>query len=280
MGLVKPVSGARFSWWNQQDEGRGLHGTAVEKRLLSRIPALNSNSTAGKEFLARTYGIPEATIAVYNNGTPLPGRAVPSIAWRERLGLGERKIVTMIANLTRFKDHATLIDAWALVRKHRMDSPPALLFAGYLNDAETVSRLKLQAFDLGMSTSDVYLLGPVDDVVGLIGASDLVVHSSLTEGCPNAVCEAMAAGAAVIATDIPGCRQALGDHQGHWLVEPRNPRVLAERIVELLDSDDERARIGIANRERINADFSVEGMNQFFQLQIEAGLGRSLSRSS
>jgi glycosyltransferase involved in cell wall biosynthesis len=278
MGLVWPASGARFCWWNQQDEGRGLNGTSVERKLLHRVRTLNSNSTAGRDFLANTYGLPESEIAVYNNGTPLPDLSSSPADWRSRLGLGDRKIVTMVANLTRFKDHATLLEAWANVRAYfGPTAAPALLLAGYLTESETVTKLKLQAFDLGLSNSDVYFLGAVEDIGKLFASTDLVVHSSVAEGCPNAVCEAMAAGNAVVATDIPGCRQALGNDQDRWLVKPRDSGALARRIIELLESDEQRALLGNANRERIRTDFSVDGMNRFFQTQIELGLGRTLS---
>jgi len=278
MGLVWPASGARFFWWNQQDEGRGLGGTSIERKVLRWARIVNSNSTAGRDFLASTYGLPESSIAVYNNGTPLLEVSSSPDDWRKRLGLSQRKIVTMLANLTRFKDHATLLEAWAAVRDHfPATAAPALVLAGYLTETETVTKLKLQAFDLGLLNSDVYFLGPVDDVAGLLASTDLVVHSSVAEGCPNAVCEAMAAGNAVIATDIPGCRQALGNHQARWLVAPGDSGLLAQRIIELLESDDERTRIGNANRERIRTDFSVEGMNRFFQAQIELGFGGLLT---
>lgn len=275
MGLVSPISGARFYWWNQQDEGRGLNGTSVERKLLHRARIVNSNSTAGRDFLAATFGVPQSAIAVYNNGTPLPSISSSSVDWRTRLALGNRKVVAMVANLTRYKDHATLLDAWARVRQSFGPTPPVLLLAGYLTDTETVVRLKLQLLELGLSKSDVHFLGAVQDVGSLLASTDLVVHSSVTEGCPNAVCEAMAAGNAVVATDIPGCRQALGDHQGRWLVPPRDSTLLAQRIVELLASDAQRTEIGNANRDRIRTHFSVEAMNRFFQSQIELGFALS-----
>ena len=70
-------------------------------------------------------------------------------------------------------------------------------------------------------------------------------------------------------------RQALGDAAG-CLVAPSDPAALARGIVARLQNDALRARKGELNRERIATQFSMEGMNHFFQEEIERGLGRSL----
>lgn len=280
MAQVWPLSGARFCWWNQQDEGRNLHGTPEEGRLLRKVSCITSNSEAGRIFLAETYGLPPERIRVYNNGTPLPQPAANPAPWRDQLNLGHRRMVSMIANITTFKDHATLLEAWVAVRRHFAGrATPVLLLAGHLREHVTVARLKTQAFDLGLSSDDVRLLGAVGDVPGLIAQSDLVVHSSLTEGCPNAVCEAMAMARAVVATDIPGCRQALGEDGAPWLAEPRNPAALASRMIRLLEDDDLRRGEGRRNQLRIREEFSIAGMNRELQQLIEQGLGVSLGQS-
>jgi glycosyltransferase involved in cell wall biosynthesis len=271
-----PFTNARFCWWNQQDEGRDLHGTEVERRILSKVSVITSNSVAGRDFLASTYGLKPEDILVYNNGTPELEAVSPDVA-KSRLGLGPGKVVSMIANVTSFKDHSTLLDAWSVVRNRFGNEKPVLLLAGRLSDTTTVARLKTQAFELGLSALDVRFLGPVADVVGLISASDLVVHSSITEGCPNAVCEAMALGRAVVATDIPGSRQALGDDSDESLAPPKNADALAKLIVAMLEDDHLRTINGQKNRKRIRSEFSIEGMNRFFQSLIESGLETRLS---
>jgi glycosyltransferase involved in cell wall biosynthesis len=273
--MVWPFSGARFCWWNQQDEGRDLTGTAIEKRILRRVSCITSNSEAGRDFLVATYGLEADSVLVYNNGTPVPSRA-PALSMLSQLGLDDRMVVTMVANVTPFKDHPTLLRAWAQVKEHfGPPRAPILLLAGHLRDADTVTALKTLAFELGLSSDDVRFLGAVSDVEGIIRGSDLVVHSSLTEGCPNAVCEAMALGKAVIATNIPGCTQALGSEE--WLAKPSDPVGLAELIVRALEDDDLRATLGRANKARIESDFTIDGMNRFFVQQIESRLGRVLS---
>lgn len=273
-GLVWRYSGARFCWWNQQDEGRELNGTEVEGRVLRGMTCITSNSVAGQIFLNSTYGLSSDSVMVYNNGTPLHDVTSVQSDWKQRLKLEHRTIVTMVANVTRYKDHDTLLEAWVMVREHFQDAVerPVLVLAGYLNETATVTALKLKAFDAGISSDDVLFIGAISDVRGLLSESDVVVHSSLTEGCPNSVCEAMAMGRAVVATDIPGCRQALGEDASEWLAAPRDPGALAARIIELLEDGKLRRRLGSENRTRIEKEFSIPGMNEFFRRQIESGM--------
>jgi glycosyltransferase involved in cell wall biosynthesis len=129
---VRSWSGARFCWWNQQDEGRDLTGTPVEKRILEKTRCITSNSTAGRDFLSETYGLDPGRVLVYNNGTPLPDLSTIRTTWRSLLGLNDRPIVTMVANVSKYKDHATLLSAWPLVRRRLASANPVLLLAGNL----------------------------------------------------------------------------------------------------------------------------------------------------
>ncbi len=278
--LVWHYSGARFCWWNQQDEGRDLSGTPTERRILQQLPCITSNSLVGRDFLAKTYGLAPERIRVYNNGTPLPELDKSPRAGHWRREFGSRPIITMLANVTAFKDHGTLVAAWQIVRRRIPAADPVLILAGHLKETKTVTELKLQAFSLGLSGENVRLVGPVKNSTELLLDSDLVVHSSLTEGCPNAVCEAMALGRAVVATDIPGCRQALGPGGNEWLALPGDAPDLAEKILHLLADAPLRHRVAAANRERIRTEFSIAAMNQFFRQCIGDGLGCPLPAPS
>ena len=103
-----------------------------------------------------------------------------------------------------------------------------------LRTIKTVQDFKILGFDLNLSDS-ITFLGPIDSTNELIVESDLMVHSSNTEGCPNAVCEAMALGKPVVGTNISGIKQALGTEYGNYcLSEPNNPNDLAEKIIQLI----------------------------------------------
>jgi glycosyltransferase involved in cell wall biosynthesis len=207
-GLIWRRAGARYTWWNQRDEGREIHGSRLDRWVLKTVPDVVSNSWEGKDFLKEKFGLPDSRVRVINNAITIPSPA-DGTGWRARLGLtSDDRLLLMTANLTKYKDHDTLLRAFALARAtpggHRLH----LALAGRTDERGT--HLKALAFDLGLGAS-IHFVGAVADMDPLYAAADLVVHSSVTEGCPNAVLEGMAHGKCVVGTDISGLRQALGE---------------------------------------------------------------------
>jgi glycosyltransferase involved in cell wall biosynthesis len=109
----------------------------------------------------------------------------------------------------------------------------------------------------------------VDDVAGLLGACDMGVLSSRSEGLPNALLESMAAGLPVVATDIAGVREALGidedredrDAPGEACLAPvGDSAAMAQRILALMRVPQQRAALGAANQRRIASHFAVDRM--------------------
>ena len=255
-GLIWRRVGARYTWWNQRDEGREIHGSRLEHRLLRTLPDVVSNSWEGKHFLMEKFGLADERVRVINNAIPLPAAADGS-AWRSRLGIGsDDRLLLMTANLTKYKDHDTLLRAFALARSQASGNRLHLVLAG--RPDERAVHLKALAFDLGLGES-LHFLGTVPDMDPLYAAADLIVHSSMLEGCPNAVLEGMSHAKCVVGTDITGLRQALGEEGADgFLAPPQNAAALADRIVNALRSDDLLRASGERNRLRIAKEFSPE----------------------
>src|SRR6185503_14459628 len=162
----------------------------------------------------------------------------------------------MLANIHQNKDHDTLLRAWRIVVDNlppRWDQA-VLLLAGWLHPEADNIRTLTRELNLGDS---VRFLGAVDDVAGLLSASDLGVFSSRSEGCPNGLLECMAAGLAVVGTDIEGIRQVVGEK---FLAPPGDAERLAKIILELADDPDLCATIGAANQSRIKARHNAQLM--------------------
>lgn len=103
----------------------------------------------------------------------------------------------------------------------------------------------------------IHGLGERGDVTRLLRAADLVVSSSITEGMPNALLEAMASGLPAAVTDVGDCRAAVGE-AGH-VVAPHDPEALADAIVQLAELlPDARHALGARARSHIIAEFGVE----------------------
>jgi glycosyltransferase involved in cell wall biosynthesis len=180
--------------------------------------------------------------------------------WRQRLGADDRTFVAgMVANLTSNKDHATLIRAWRIVvDRLRADGRRSILaLAGQFGDTHDALRGLASALDLD---AKVRFLGQVGDVAGLLHAADLGVFSSPSEGCPNGVLECMAAGLAVVGSDIDGIREAIGKSGARYLAQPGDHEQFAALILALAADPARRAEMGRANRRRVDEAFSPREM--------------------
>jgi len=110
--------------------------------------------------------------------------------------------------------------------------------------------------------SRVKFLGelPQEQVSDVLATADIFVHPSYSEGQPSAVAEASAVGLPVIATDVGGTRELVEDNVTGYLVDPRNPRALTDRILTLLTDTDKVHRMGQAGREKMLRDYHWTAM--------------------
>lgn len=250
VGAVWPLTGANACIWNQRDEGREVTGRFMERRALRQISWFVANSKSGIDFLSTRMAVDPSRITVIPNAVVPLKAQLGRERWRARLSIDPQAfVVTMVASLSRFKDHPTLLQAWPLVRKASPGS--MLLLAG--RDSDRGPQIR----ELASGIEGVRLLGEVDDVGGLLAASDVLAHSSFREGAPNAVLEAMAAALPVVATDIPGTRELLGPLDP-YLVPANDVQALARALEDLGRNPDLRQHAGEKNRQRAVRQFSPE----------------------
>jgi glycosyltransferase involved in cell wall biosynthesis len=106
----------------------------------------------------------------------------------------------------------------------------------------------------------VFLAGYRHDAMELTRGFDVFAMSSITEGMCTPLVDAMAAGKAAVATAVGGIPEVLLDDVTGYLVPPRDPVALAERLVQLLKDTTLRQRMGLAAYERARDCFTVEKM--------------------
>jgi glycosyltransferase involved in cell wall biosynthesis len=258
-GLVWRSAGARTCVWNQRDRLPFTLGDRLAGRAARGTPVIVSNSEHGAEFVA-AHGAPRERIRVIPNGVHLPPPAASREEWRRVLGVEESDLV--VSSLSHFyahKDHETLLAGWqrALARADGNRPSFTLVLAGRPEGRRAV--LDVLARDLGV-VDRVRFVGDVDDVAGLLEASDLSVLSSPAEGCSNAVLESMAAGLPVVGTDVPGIRDALGEDQGEFLVPVGDADALAAALSRLCEDGALRRAVGQRNAERQRAIYGSERM--------------------
>lgn len=259
-GNIWKFTGAKACIWNQRDEGILLDKCKLNSNAVRQSSFIITNSSSSLAFMRDTYGVHSDRSALIHNGVLLAQPMRTRSDWRSSLNIGEGDFVAvMVANLSANKDHETLLKAWKIVLK-KLEGAKGnvkLLLAGRFD--ENYPTLKLLADDLGLGSSLVFL-GPVDDISGLLGAVDLGVLSSTSEGCPNGVLEYMASGLPVVGTDIPGIFDVLGHANREHLAPIGNDVVLADKILCFFGDVNLRKKCGLYNAEIITSDFSVETM--------------------
>ena len=256
-GLTHRSAGIPLCIWGERSCG-GERVPVLENLAVRRYRRFVANSTAGVEFLARAMRVPRGLISFVPNGVEEPNP--DGTDWRLRLRLKPNELlVVKIANVTGFKDHLTLLRAWKIVQENwRDDNRPFLALAGTCYFDEVYSEC-LRTVREARLDSTVEFLESIPNVATLISSSDLGVFSSRNEGMPNGILECMAAGKAVVATDLPGVRDALGANAVN-IAPPGNEDALARKILCLLRDKEKRERLGAENRARIQSEFSVDLM--------------------
>jgi glycosyltransferase involved in cell wall biosynthesis len=215
------------------------------------------------EFLVRDRAVPRERCHLIWNGAPLDDFApVPrerALATRAALGLPpEAVVVGTIGRLNVPKGHRFLLDAAARLPPH-----VRILLAG---DGDLMEPLRAQANALGIADRVVFA-GHRRDVRDLLGALDVFCISSLYEGTPLALFEAMAAGKAIVSTAVDGCREVLVHEGNGLLVPPQDAPALAGallRVVEDRSFRDRLAGAALADSSKYDIRACVDAMQRLY----------------
>lgn len=161
--------------------------------------------------------------------------------------------IALAARMIREKGIAEFVEAARLLRGQ---AEFWLAGAPDLSNPNPVTADELQSWQ---AEGLIKWLGPVKDMAGLMRQIHIfTLPSTYREGLPKVVLEAMAAGRPVVATDIPGCREAVLDGQTGFLVPPRDAQALADALGKLISDSGLRQNFGAAGRERVEQNFSDE----------------------
>ncbi len=195
----------------------------------------------------------ERSITV-RNGVPMP-EPVEAGRFRGELGIGEKApLVLSVGQMREQKDHVTLIEAWARVSVRFPSATLALIGSGALE-----AKLRDLANDRSVAHT-LRFIAPRPDLRPAYTDADMFVLSSLWEGLPYVVLEAMSHGLPVISTAVDGIPEAVIDRRTGLLVPPADPRTLAEALMWAISEPDKAARLGAAGRARVESEFGVETM--------------------
>ena len=192
---------------------------------------------------------------VIRNGVTIPNDD-PSlrVVGRSLLGAGpETFVVGCVARLAAEKDHETLLTAFGRLLERVPDSLLACAGDGPLRD-----ELEKSAGARGLE-SRVRWLGALDDMSIFYPAIDANVLSSIREGLPLSLLEAMSYRRPVIATDVGGVPELLGGSAG-LLVPPGDPAALADSLTSIATNASLGLSLGQAARARVSEGYGIDQM--------------------
>jgi glycosyltransferase involved in cell wall biosynthesis len=199
-------------------------------------------------------GVPRERIALISYGVdthhfcPVPPAQRARL--RQRLDIGERKMVLVVARLVPEKGFDRLLAAWPAVKTR---VPNALLTIV----GEGCHRETLEC--LASTLADVRFVGELHDPLPYFQAADCFTLPSFTEGQPISLLEAMSTGLVCVASNIGGISDALGDGRVGLLVPPGDVTRLADALVDALQLDDaDRTVRGAAARQVVLAHHSLQ----------------------
>lgn len=165
-----------------------------------------------------------------------------------------RRTVLSVARLSAEKGLDVLLEAWKQVVSQT--SAARLVLVG---DGPERGALERQARESALSGSLVFA-GQVRDVRPFLQHGDLFVLPSRSEGLPNALLQAMSVGLPCIASRVGGVQELITDGVNGRLVEPEDPRALAEALRQLLSDQEEAGRLGAAARQTVEQHYSFRQM--------------------
>jgi glycosyltransferase involved in cell wall biosynthesis len=173
---------------------------------------------------------------------------------RRTLGLENCEIVITVTRLTRQKGIPTLLEAAALVREER----PTVRFL-LVGPRESEGPLAVTEAEIDRHAPYVVAVGSRSDVPSLLQASDAFAFpTEYREGVPRALLEAALAGLPIVATRMPGCSDVIRDGWSGFLVPPHAPRLLASRIIDLLDDRAAAGTMGMRALELVRREFGLD----------------------
>jgi len=173
---------------------------------------------------------------------------------REALGLGASEVVITVTRMTRQKGIPTLLDAAALVHQHR----PGVRFL-LVGPRESEGPFAVTQAEIDRHAPYVLAVGRRSDVPALLGVADVFAFpTEYLEGVPRALLEAAVAGRPIVTTRMPGCIDVIRDGWNGFLVPPRDPRLMAERILDLLRDRVAAAAMGARAAQLVRTEFNLE----------------------
>jgi N-acetyl-alpha-D-glucosaminyl L-malate synthase BshA len=254
--LAKKILKKPYIVWGQ---GSDIYLPDKFTKSLSKLVLKNADAVIAltEDMKRKMQKIYDRNVFVIPNGIDLERfNNLPKETLRKRWKIkDEDEIITFVGTLRPIKGVEYLIRAMKIVRQKSTGA--RLMLVG---DGEEREKLEKLVKELILEEY-VRFIGKVQNekVPEYMVASDIFILPSLSEGFPVTVLEAMASGLPIIVTRVRGLQEIIKDGENGFLVEPKNPEQIAEKVLMLLEDDELRERISRNNKKRVK-DYSWESV--------------------
>lgn len=224
----------------------------LDRYFTNRADAVSAVSRSVQDDVVR-HGFPIAKTRVIHNGIDLEDydlRAAKVTARASRNSTGP--LLVSVGALHPLKGHEYLLRAMPQI----LQSHPAarLVIVG-----EGAERTRLEQLVLSLGLNDaVEMPGFEPNIPAMLPLVDLCIHPAVDEAFGLVLLEAMAARKAVVATNVGGVGEIVGEGETGLLVPPRDPGAIASAVCTLLADPKRRERMGKAGRQRVEREFTIQ----------------------
>lgn len=251
---------------------------AIGSYILKRTDCSVGVSFGVTKLLKEYFSLPDCKAVTIENGVEI--RPLPVNGKREemRMKLGLRTgelAVGIVANLKKVKNHGFLIEAFSeLIKEHGAPVKLLIMGQGFKNDPNNTEREIRERIYHGGICDSVRLLGYRDDVPEVLEALDAFCLTSLKEGLPIGLIEAMSVGLPVVGTDVEGIREVIQDNRNGFLVKLGDTRALKDALKKLLSDPVLREQMGYESKsmaqERYSLKACIDGYQALFEPQVRS----------
>ena len=233
--------------------------TFIEKLLIRRSDYAITVSPTLYDTVGKIRGIQKPTSLILNAivDVKLPSQDELDKV-RNKYQLGKSLVLGVLGRFSEEKGQSFVIKAVAEIKKYHSDVKLLLLGEGVDEDK---LRLLVERYEL---QSNVLFCGYQSNVNAYLGVVDFVLVPSLSEGIPNIVLESLYLHKAVIATNVGGIPEIIADKKNGWLIQAGSEKQISDKVLELLDSDEEVEKVKKNARASLFPKFSIENRVESF----------------
>jgi glycosyltransferase involved in cell wall biosynthesis len=244
----------RTNFWNNVSLLR-------QKAMWKRADILIAVSNAIKDELVKYYGISSQKVRVIHNGVDIDlfRKVKEGLELKEKLGLSEKRVVLFVGHFGLRKGLHYLLKAITKVSKRIPNvfllavggTPKWLRTDVYWNILrESIKNLKITPFVRLMDKI------PNQELPKYYSMADVFVLPTLYDPCPKVILEAMACETPIIASNVSGIPELIKNGHEGILIPSKNSNLLADKIIELLENQDDAKLMGENAWTRVDSDFT------------------------